>query len=150
MVTLDAVSDAITLSLSSIAIVSLDDVGMHDNHAAMDLPGDFVLANALVLGLSSCRVQGNRFRETLPVSRDGKDDVALPSTLLSAVTAGLLNATELNQGSYCFLVLGKKKPRVLLNGAQPGTTAELDTNRHTISEKFCASFRALSRSTDDA
>jgi hypothetical protein len=148
MVTLDAVSDAITLSLSSIAIVSLDDVGMHDNHAAMDLPGDFVLANALVLGLSSCRVQGNRFRESLPLPRDGRDGAVLPPSLFSAVTLGLLNATEMNQGTYCFLVLGNKKPRVLLNGAPAGATAELDTNRHTITEKFCARFRALSRSSD--
>lgn len=139
MVTFDAISDAITLSLSSIAIISLDDVGMHDNHCAIDLTTDFVLINALVLGLASCRVVGNRFREILPF-RGGNRGFTLPSTLFSAVTAGLLNATELNQGTHCFLVLGAKKPRVIMGGTPEDPTAVLDTNRHMITDSVCSSF----------
>lgn len=142
MVTFDAISEAITLSLSSIAILSLDDVGMHDNHCAIDLRDDFVLIDALVVGLASCRVVGNRFREILPVPRDQRQ-VGLPPTFFSAVTGGILNATELNQGTYCFLVLGAKKPRVLIeDGETP--RAILDTNRHMIPDYLCARFQKLS------
>jgi hypothetical protein len=143
MVTFDAISEAITLSLSSIAILSLDDVGMHDNHCAIDLTADFVLANALVLGLASCRVTGNRFREILPFPRGGQR-LTLPTTLFSAITLGLLNATELNQGTYCFLALGAKKPRVIMGGTVEQPTAWLDTNRHMIMDEFCGSFLKLS------
>lgn len=141
MVTFDAVSEAITLSLCSVAILSLDDVGMHDNHCAIDLARDFVLIDALVAGLASCRVVGNRFREILPVPR-GQRSPGLPPTFFSAVTGGLLNATELNQGTYCFLVLGSKKPRVLIEEGEK-MQARLDTNRHMIPDYICARFSKL-------
>ncbi|WP_296425893.1 right-handed parallel beta-helix repeat-containing protein [Yoonia sp.] len=147
MVTFDAISDAITLSLSSIAIVSLDDVGMHDNHCAIDLTSDFVLANALVFGLASCRVTGNRFREVLPIG-GLRDKNPLPRTLLSAATFGLFNATEMNQGTHCFLTLGVKKPRIIIDDTAEVPTAWLDTNRHTIPDEYCARFQALSRIMD--
>lgn len=137
MVTFDAISPAITLSLCSVAIISFDDVGMHDNHCAMDLTTDFVLANALVLGLASVRVQGNRFREVLPFGL-GQRKLPLPTTIFSAITLGILNATEMNQGTYCFLALGFKKPQVLLNTATDTPTARLDTNRHMLPDEFCS------------
>lgn len=137
MVVFDAQSDAITLSLCSLAILSLDDVGMHDNHCALDLGGDFVMINALVLGLASCRVQGNRFRETLRAAREPGGE--LPPTLLSALTVGLLNATEMNQGDYCSLVLGMKRPQILTGN--PAMTAVLDSNRHMMPDNRCAVFR---------
>lgn len=140
MVTFDALSEAITLSLSSIAIVSFDDVGMHNNHCAIDLQTDFVLIDALVFGLVSCRVVGNRFREILPQPR-GRTSLQIPTTLFSAVTLGLLNATEMNQGTYCFLDLGWKKPQILLSGTAEAPRAELDTNRHIIPDGICARFR---------
>ena len=138
MVIFDLNSDAITLSLSSIAILSLDDVGMHDNHCAIDLTKDLVFANALVLGLVSCRVIGNRFRETLPIRQPDQRSVT-PSTLFSAVTVGLLNATELNQGDHCFVVLGAKKPRVVMEGNFENPTFRLDTNRHLLDDDLCES-----------
>lgn len=140
MVTFDALSDAITLSLSSIAIASFDDVGMHDNHCAVDLQTDFVLIDALVFGLASCRVIGNRFREILPRPRSRRDS-SNQTTLFSAVTLGLLNATEMNQGTYCFLDLGWKKPQVLMSGSFENPRAELDTNRHMTPDSDCARFR---------
>lgn len=143
MVTFDAISEALTLSLSSIAILSLDDVGMHDNHCAVDLRNDFVLINALVGGLGSCRVQGNRFREIMAPARR---QTTLQSTYFSAVTLGILNATELNQGTHCFLALGKKMPRVLIEEGEK-LTAMLDTNRHMIPDYLCARLRAIGTKT---
>jgi len=141
MVIFDAQSSAITISLCSVAIISLDDVGMHDNHCAVDLIDDFVLVDAVVLGLASCRVVGNRFRETLTAIRGPRGANVLPPTFLSAVTFGILNATELNQGDYCFLTLGVKKPRVLRHGFIDDLPAYvLDTNRHTLPDPFCAGF----------
>ena len=123
---------------------------MHDNHAAVDLVEDFVLINALVLGLASCRVVGNRFRETLRVARKQRGAIAFPPTFLSAVTFGLLNATELNQGDYCFLALGGKKPRILTSVIEQQITAVLDTNRHTLPDGFCSVFRNISTQSGTA
>jgi hypothetical protein len=143
MVTFDAISEALTLSLCSVAILSLDDVGMHDNHCAIDLWGDYVLIDALVLGVS-VRVQGNRFREILPVPQ-AQGRLAIWPTFFSAVTLGLLNATEMNQGTYCFLALGPKKPQVLMTGPAEARVPVLDTNRHMIADALCGRWTALSR-----
>ncbi len=145
MVTFDAISSAFTISLSSIAIISLDDVAMHDNHCAMDLTNDIVFVNALVFGLASCRVVGNRFREIIPLIR-GPGGISLPGTVLSAVTLGLLNATEMNQGTYCFLALGFKKPRIIIDEEAEEPRATLDTNRHLLDEDRCEGFLELSSS----
>jgi Right handed beta helix region len=146
MVTFDALSDAMTISLSSIAIISLDDVGMHDNHCSVDLLTDFVLADALVFGLVSCRVIGNRFSETLRLPTDNQT-LNIPPTVFSAITFGLLNATEMNQGTYCFLILGAKKPRVIIDQLATGPRARLDTNRHLLDDEFCERFRSISSAT---
>jgi hypothetical protein len=146
MVTFDALSDAITISLSSIAIISLDDVGMHDNHCSVDLLTDFVLADALVFGLVSCRVIGNRFSETLRLPTDNQT-LNIPPTVFSAITFCLLNTTEMNQGTYCFLILGAKKPRVIIDQLATGPRARLDTNRHLLDDEFCERFRSISSAT---
>jgi hypothetical protein len=143
MVTFDAISEALTLSLCSVAILSLDDVGMHDNHCAIDLWGDYVLIDALVLGVS-VRVQGNRFREILPVPQ-AQGRLAIWPTFFSAVTLGLLNATEMNQGTYCFLALGPKKPQVLMTGPADARVPLLDTNRHMIADALCGRWTLMSR-----
>lgn len=144
MVTLDALSGASTLSLSSVMILSLDDVGMHDNVCVVDTVFDIVLINAAVMGLMSTRVQGNRFRELRPFAQELEDD-PLTTTFLSAATFGYLNATEMNQGTHCFLRLGSKKPRVI------GSSDEiaLDTNRHVADDKLCAAFDKLSFKPED-
>ena len=146
MVTFDSISPAITLALSSVGIVSMDDVGMHDNHLAVDLTADFILTDALVFGLGSVRVQGNRFREILVPPRGVRGQgLGLPPTFFSAVTLGILNATEMNQGTYCFISLGFKKPRIILTGSEKDPRATLDTNRHMAPDALCARWRALSR-----
>lgn len=135
MVTFDALSSAATLSLSSVLIVSLDDVGMHDNHCAVDVVFDFVFINALVLGFTSARVQGNRFRELRPFAQELQTDPLL-NTFLSAATLGYLNATEMNQGTHCFLRIGARKPRIV----PVANRFLLDTNRHVVDDRLCVNF----------
>lgn len=143
MVLFDALSEALTISLCSVAIISFDDVGMHDNHCAVDLTADFVLVNALVVGLSSCRVTGNRFREILSPPGDNRR-FAVPTTLLSCASFGLLNATEMNQGTHCFLSVGAKKPRIVMDTASVRPRPVLDTNRTMIDDDACNLFRQFS------
>jgi hypothetical protein len=102
-----------------------------------------VLINGLAIGLASCRVQGNRFRETLRPRRSSINQ-PLPPTVFSAVTLGLLNATEQNQGDFCFLAVGAKKPRIRMMTGDDGQRPVLDTNRHTLPDRLCARFFAFS------
>lgn len=92
-VVLDAVSPAITLALSSVLLISLDDVSMSGNQCDCDLVIDFVGMNALVMA-PSLRVADNRFKE------------GFFNAVLSAFTFGLMNATADNQGTHCFLAVG--------------------------------------------
>ena len=136
-VTFDAFTEASTLSLCSIGILSLDDVAMQDNQCTVDAFNDVVLINAVVLGLVSTRVQGNRFREIINLlfflNEDPGDNPLLPiSTLLSAMTYGIMNATEMNQGTHCFLRLGPLKPRLVDNPNNPDGLPVMDTNRSLI------------------
>jgi hypothetical protein len=140
-VTFDALSPAVTLSLCSVAILSYDDVGMHDNQLSIDSGADLVLVNSIVLGLVSTRVQGNRFRERITAASISDGGFRL----LSALTMGILNATENNLGTHCFLRLGLKKPRIVdVNGGE--TDLHLDTNRQVIAENLCSIYDQLSRS----
>ncbi|MEP6267092.1 MAG: right-handed parallel beta-helix repeat-containing protein [Paracoccaceae bacterium] len=143
-VTFDAANNASTLSLCSVGIVSLDDVAMQDNQCMVDAFNDVVIANAVVLGFVSTRVQGNRFRETINAAffanNNPDDNPVLPiSTLLSAVTFGLMNATEMNQGTHCFLRLGPWQPRIRRHPFNAERPPVLDTNRTlvgSVSELF--------------
>jgi hypothetical protein len=78
---------------TSLALLSLDDIGFHDNQCDCNLRlrEDFIVTQALVLGLS-IRVTGNRFKE-------GR-------AAYSAVTAGMLNTTAHNQATHCLRVMG--------------------------------------------
>lgn len=81
-------------TFSSILLFSLDDVSMTANQSDCDLSvGDFMVTNALVLGIS-VRVADNRFKE------------GLLSALASAATLGWFNSTTDNQGTHCFLTNG--------------------------------------------
>ena len=143
-VTFDAFTGAATLSLCSIGILTLDDVAMHDNQCMVDAFNDVVLINAVVLGLVSTRVQGNRFREIINLlfflNQDPGDNPFLPiSTILSAMTFGIMNATEMNQGTHCFLRRGPYKPRLVQNPNNGNALPVLDTNRTllgSLSEGF--------------
>lgn len=139
-VVFDALSDAQTLSLCAVALLSFDDVAMHDNQVTVDTGQDLVPINTLAVGFFSCRVQGNRFRETLRASLS-RQQATGANLALSLASFGLLNASEMNQGTHCFLTVGFKKPRIrLVDGERP----VLDTNRHTILDRQCAAFLAAS------
>ena len=90
-VTLDLQAAGFGLAMSSIAIFTLDDLAFEDNQCDCNLIDDFVLANAVLLGVSN-RVIGNRFKE-------GRFNA-----FFSAVTLGLpLNGTSQNQGTHCII-----------------------------------------------
>ncbi len=127
-VVLDSLSQAVTLTLSSVLLISLDDVAMQDNQCDCDMVFDFVAIDALVLGWS-VRVQGNRFKE------------GLFNAFLSALSIGLFNDTSHNQGTHCFFSFGALEPRITLTGAPAGLEAELDTNRHIAPQSLCGMFR---------
>jgi hypothetical protein len=120
-VVFDALSQGITLSLCSVLLLTLDDVSMSDNQCVIDSNIDFVAVDAVAVGFASVRVQGNRFKES-PFR-----------TFLSALTMGYMNATQDNQGTHCFAILGTLKPEVRVGG----NTAVIDTNRHMVPDFWC-------------
>ena len=126
-VVFDSLSPAVTLTLSSVLLISLDDVAMQDNQCDCDKLFDIVAVDALVLGWS-VRMQGNRFKESLL------------TTFLSGLTIGLFNDTSHNQGTYCFFHMGLLEPRITVAGGPSGLTAQLDTNRHLASNSLCDIF----------
>ncbi|WP_454751942.1 hypothetical protein [Cupriavidus necator] len=87
---LDLVETGATLSLSSIAVFSLDDVAFADNQCDCNLLDDVVLVHALLFGFS-LRACNNRLKESLLRAK------------FSAVTLGMLNATTFNQTTHCIL-----------------------------------------------
>jgi hypothetical protein len=126
-VVFDSLSPAVTLTLSSVLLLSLDDVAMQDNQCDCDLLFDFVGIHALVFGWS-VRMQGNRFKE------------GLRNAFLSGLTVGLFNDTTHNQGTHCFVDVGVLKPRILITSFSSGVSAELDSNRHLAPESLCRLF----------
>jgi hypothetical protein len=126
-VVFDSLSQAITLTLSSVLLLSLDDVSMQDNQCDCDLAFDFVGIHALAFGWS-VRMQGNRLKE------------GLINAFLSGMTLGIYNDTTHNQGTHCFVEVGLLKPRILITSFSTGISAELDSNRHLAPESFCLRF----------
>lgn len=126
-VVFDSLSQAVTLSMSSILLLSLDDISMQDNQCDCDLLFDFVAVHALTFGWS-VRVQGNRFKE------------GLLNAFLSSVSLGIYNDTTHNQGTHCFLHAGLLEPRINLSGGPTGMSAELDSNRHLAPTSLCLPF----------
>lgn len=82
-----------SIPLSSITILTLDDIAFHNNQCDCDLFDDFVFWQAMLIGMS-VRVSDNRFKESLV------------NALLSAVTYGWINITTDNQATHCLLILG--------------------------------------------
>lgn len=84
------------LALSSILILSLDDVSFQNNQCDANLLDDFILAQAILFG-ASLRVNDNRFKE------------GIMNAFYSAVTLGIMNTTTNNQATHCLLVRGWKQ-----------------------------------------
>jgi Family of unknown function (DUF6519) len=131
-VVFDSLSPAITLTLSSVLVISLDDVAIQDNQCDCDLLFDIVGIHALAIGWS-VRMLGNRFKEPLLPMQD-EDPPSFAHTFLSGMTIGIYNDTSHNQGSHCFLDIGLRRLLV---------SAVLDTNRHGVSDDFCEPFVIL-------
>ncbi|HMI57937.1 MAG TPA: right-handed parallel beta-helix repeat-containing protein, partial [Gemmatimonadaceae bacterium] len=89
-VVLDLLQSGTSVALSSILIVSLDDVAFADNQCSSNLAADIVLIQAIVLGFT-VRVEANRFTESLVLA------------LLSALTYGVANTTTHNQATHCII-----------------------------------------------
>jgi hypothetical protein len=92
-VDLNLLETGTTISLSSIAIMSMDDVGFADNQSDCNLLDDYVYVNAIVYGVS-VRMADNRLKE------------GLLNALYSGMTVGYFNATTNNQSTHCILVYG--------------------------------------------
>jgi hypothetical protein len=92
----------------SILVATADDLGFLNNQCDCNLGFDDFVVNHAVLGASSIRVIGNRFKES-----------AL-SALYSAYTYGHLNITAHNESTHCLMVTtdatGQKKdgPNLIL------------------------------------
>lgn len=98
-----AVGWQVQLSVASISVLSLDDVGFHDNQCFTNLAFGILMTNALVVA-SSLRVAGNRFKE-------GPQDV-----VYSGATLGEINTTSHNQATHCLLIVPSTFPRGVSDG----------------------------------
>ena len=85
---------------ASIAILSFDDIGFHDNQCECLLAQIRLLTDAALLGLMSVRASDNRFKEVLQ------------SVAFSAITLGRLNMTTDNQATHCLLIAGPAATKV--------------------------------------
>jgi hypothetical protein len=80
-------------TLASIFVLSLSDVGFHNNECTVDLLEGGVITNAFVFGFS--------VRMT-----DSRLDEGLPNALFSGITLGVMNMTTDNQATHCLLIRG--------------------------------------------
>jgi hypothetical protein len=103
-----------SVSVSSIFIITLDDIGFHSNQCDCSLSADFVLAQAILFG-PSVRASDNRFKETLL------------RAAWSLVSLGVVNTTTDNQSTHCLLV----------RGVSTGTwTGEVNEHNTVLAEAF--------------
>ncbi len=90
---LDLLETGLSLSLSSILILTLDDVSFGNNQCDCSLVDDIVLSHAILFGFS-LRMNDNRMKE------------GLYNALYSGLTLGIMNATTNNQSTHCIMVYG--------------------------------------------
>ena len=95
---LDLIEAGISFALSSILIVSLDDVAFNNNQCDCNLLDDFVFSHAFLVGIT-IRANDNRFRE------------GIMNAGFSAMTVGLFNITTDNESTHCLVVQGVRKLR---------------------------------------
>ena len=89
----DAFAPGVTFTLSSVLLISLDDISMEGNQCDCDLAVDISLLNALVMGWS-IRVADNRFKE------------GIFNTIYSGLTIARMNHTTDNQSTHCLYPIG--------------------------------------------
>ena len=127
---LDVLETGITLSVSSIMIFSLDDIGFHGNQCDCNLTDDIVLAHAMLFGFS-LRASDNRLKEPLP------------RALFSALTLGFMNMTTNNQTTHCLLARAFA-PAYLV---QVGNTVLIDPLGTGLCERFSGVLNNFAKST---
>jgi Family of unknown function (DUF6519) len=138
-VTMDVAETGLTVALSSILIVTLDDLGFQDNQCVANTLDDIVLIQALLFGLST-RVTGNRFAE------------GYLNAVLSALSLGLfMNTTTDNQGTHCIIALGNRLVRFpntsLYGGVELGEDQEPVCDRlRTVILRFLVSLLSATAS----
>ncbi len=97
-VTLSLLDSSQSLIFSSVMILTLDDVGFHDNQCLCDLTDSFVITNAAILSVS-LRAMGNRLGE------------GVFNALFSGVTLGIMmNLTAQNQSTHCLIIRPSPPP----------------------------------------
>jgi hypothetical protein len=89
-ITLDVITQPQAFGITSILILSLDDLGFVDNQCEISSTNVFYAIDAFLFG-GSVRVADNRFSETWF------------RTFLSAWSVGLMNTTTDNQATHCML-----------------------------------------------
>jgi hypothetical protein len=97
---LDVMETGVSLSLSSILILTLDDIGFQNNQCECNLLDDIVLAQTMLIGLS-VRASDNRFKDGSIIEILGG-----VTGLFSALTLGLFNTTTDNQSTHCLWIIG--------------------------------------------
>jgi hypothetical protein len=129
---LDLAETGFSLSVSSIFIITLDDLGFHNNQCHCNLLDDLVLSQAILYG-TSLRVSDNRLKE------------GRYNAVFSAVTLGLVNMTTDNQASHCLLIrplppnpLVVNSPNTVLWGAFGSGPSRYCEVLNTIVENFGA------------
>ncbi len=93
-------SPALPFTLSSVMLMSADDVSFCDNQAEIENNVVLALTNVLAVA-TTLRVSSNRLQKRLTAG------------LLSAVTFGLLNQTAANQTTHCILAIGPVPGRLV-------------------------------------
>jgi hypothetical protein len=102
-VSLNLVESGTSISFSSILIFSLDDIGFQNNQCECNMFDDFVLAHAIIAGVS-VRVSDNRFKDPSILDFIRREGVGFS---LSAITVGLfMNTTTDNQSTHCLWIVG--------------------------------------------
>lgn len=110
-ITLDLLAGDAQGALSSVLVVSLDDVGVNSNQIECVLASDTVLFDVLLLA-PTARLLDNRLRE------------AGGSTLLSAVTIAQFATAQSNQSTHCLATIAQHKrisaDNIVLSAAASG------------------------------
>jgi len=92
-ISLQAHSSELPFTLSSVMLMSADDVSFCDNQAEIENNMKLALTNVLAVA-TTLRVSSNRLQKRVA------------SGILSAITFGLLNQTSFNQTTHCILAIG--------------------------------------------
>ena len=119
----DLLETGLSFAMSSIVIMTLDDLSFSDNQCDAALLDDFLLSQAILFGFS-LRCADNRFKE------------GVFNAPFSAATLGFFNTTVGNQSTHCLLIRPLPPDPLLVEG---GNSALIDK----FAPEFCDSLNKL-------